>query len=65
LAGQSPYIQKSQSGGPSTAGTIVGSALQAAGTIGGAYLGGPPGAIAGNAAAQGVNRAFISGYNQM
>lgn len=65
LASADPYMSKGQQGGPSTAGTIIGRTLEAGGTIGGAYLGGPAGAAAGNAAARGVNTAFISGYNQM
>jgi hypothetical protein len=63
LASQNPYLQKQ--GGPSSAATLLGAGIQAAGTIGGAYLGGPAGAAAGSAAASQLNRAFIPGMNQL
>jgi len=54
---QSSYIQKAAPNGPSMGATIVGGVLKAAGTIGGAMIGGPAGAMAGYAGASAVSGA--------
>lgn len=60
---QPAYLQKGQSG-PSTGATIGAGALQAAGTIGGALLGGPAGAMAGYGAGKAASTALFN-TNQM
>lgn len=60
-----PYLQRQGGKPPSLLSTLLGSGLQAAGTIGGAILGGPPGTIAGGAAASGLNKVILPGMNQL